>query len=165
MSRHRVSTSPFLSSSSALTTQLHYINSHLNLNFLQHYTDTLTTRNVVCRSGAWFENRPHSTPTIRLVRNPKRVIVQWVGIKRHTLGIIIEFLPGYLSSGEKPWWNWYLTLWWISRKSGGPRSPDPLSSLPRCCPWDLLWSFKVCSDAKERMGCGKQREATAPINP
>ena len=24
-------------------------------------------------------------------------------------------------------------------------------------------SFKVCSDAKERVGCGKQREATAPI--
>ena len=28
-----------------------------------------------------------------------------------------------------------------------------------------LGSFKVCSDAKERMGCGKQREATAPIHP
>ena len=26
-----------------------------------------------------------------------------------------------------------------------------------------LGSFKVCSDAKERVGCGKQREATAPI--
>ena len=24
-------------------------------------------------------------------------------------------------------------------------------------------SCKVCSDAKERVGCGKQREATAPI--
>ena len=23
--------------------------------------------------------------------------------------------------------------------------------------------FKVCSDAKERVGCGKQKEATAPI--
>ena len=23
------------------------------------------------------------------------------------------------------------------------------------CPWDLFRSFKVCSDAKERMGCGK----------
>ena len=27
----------------------------------------------------------------------------------------------------------------------------------------LFRSFKVCSDAKERVGCGKQREATAPI--
>ena len=25
-------------------------------------------------------NRPHLTPSIRLARNPKRVIVQWVGI-------------------------------------------------------------------------------------
>ena len=26
-----------------------------------------------------------------------------------------------------------------------------------------LGSFKVCSDGKEKVGCGKQREATAPI--
>ena len=31
------------------------------------------------------------------------------------------------------------------------------------CPWDLFRSFKVCSNAKERMGCRKQWEATAPI--
>ena len=30
-------------------------------------------------------------------------------------------------------------------------------------PWDLLRSFKVYSDAKERVRCGKQREATAPV--
>ena len=87
MSRHRVSPSPFLSSSSH-TTQILYINSytysHHNLNFLQHYTESLSTRNVVCPSGAWYENRPHSTPSICLVRNPKRVIVQWVGIRTHT---------------------------------------------------------------------------------
>ena len=28
-----------------------------------------------------------------------------------------------------------------------------------------LGSFKVCSDANERVGCGKQREATASIHP
>ena len=28
-----------------------------------------------------------------------------------------------------------------------------------------LGSFQVCSDAKERVGCGKQREATTPIYP
>ena len=28
-----------------------------------------------------------------------------------------------------------------------------------------LGSFKVCSDAKERRGCGKQWEVTAPIHP
>ena len=86
MSRHRVSPSLFLSSSSH-TTQLglHYTNnytySHPNLNFLQHRTDTLPIGNVVCPSGAWFENRPHLMPSIRLARNPKRITVQWVGIR------------------------------------------------------------------------------------
>ena len=28
-----------------------------------------------------------------------------------------------------------------------------------------LGSFRICSDAKERVGCGKKREATAPIHP
>ena len=28
-----------------------------------------------------------------------------------------------------------------------------------------LGSFKICSDAKERVGCGRQRDATAPIYP
>ena len=32
-------------------------------------------------------------------------------------------------------------------------------------PWDTLRSFKVCSDAKERVGCGRQLEVTAPIHP
>ena len=30
-------------------------------------------------------------------------------------------------------------------------------------PWDLFRSFKVCSDAKERVGRGKQREPYAHI--
>ena len=84
MSRHRVSPSPFLSSLSH-TTQLHYTNSytysHPNLNFLQHCTDTLPTHNVVCSSDAWFKNRSHLIPSIRLAQNPKHVIVQWVGIR------------------------------------------------------------------------------------
>ena len=45
----------------------------------------------------------------------------------------------------------------------GPSQSNPLSSPPRWWPWDLFRSFKVCSDAKEIVGCGKQREATAPI--
>ena len=40
-------------------------------------------------------------------------------------------------------------------KCGGPSWPKPLSSPPRWCPWDLIISFKVCSDAKERVGYGK----------
>ena len=81
MNRHRVSPSLFLSSSSHTNTTLHYSStySHPNLNFL-HYADAHHTRNVVCPSGALFENRPHSMPSIRIARNPKHVIVQWVGI-------------------------------------------------------------------------------------
>ena len=40
-----------------------------------------------------------------------------------------------------------------------------LSSPPRWGPLELLGYFKFCSDAKERVGCGEQREATAPIHP
>ena len=94
MSRHRVSPSPFLSSSSH-TAQLHYTNSytynHPNLNFLQ-YTIQILTRKVVCPSGAWIENRPHSTPSIRLAQNPKHVTVQWVGIGTHILFKILPIL-------------------------------------------------------------------------
>ena len=92
MSQHQVSSSPFLSSSSD-TAQLHYTNSytysHPNLNFLQYTIQILIphARKVVCPSGAWFENRPHSTPSIHLAWNPKRVIVQWVGI-RHTHSLL-----------------------------------------------------------------------------
>ena len=87
-SRHRVSPSPFLSSSSH-TTRLHYTNSytysHPNPQLpTVHYTDTHLTRNVVCPSGAWIENRPHSTPSIHLEQNPKHEIMQWVGIGTHT---------------------------------------------------------------------------------
>ena len=39
---------------------------------------------------------------------------------------------------------------------------------PTACPTpmdDLFRSFKVCLDAKERVGCGKQQAATAHIRP
>ena len=54
--------------------------------------------------------------------------------------------------GQKPWWN--IPLWRISVKSWGPSYPNPLSS-PPCCwsPWDIFRAFRVCSDAKERVGC------------
>ena len=109
----------------------------------------------------WIENRPHSMPSIHLARNPKHIIVQWVGIGTHTH---IDVVMG--SKGDWDFWisdlvknldeNWYLTP---VVKSGGPSYPNPLSSPPHWCPWD----FKVCSDAEERVGCRKQREATAPI--
>ena len=73
---------PTLHSTITLHKQLH-IQSPYPLLPTVHHTDTRPTRNVVCPSGAWFENRPHSTPSIRFARNPKRVIVQWVGIGTH----------------------------------------------------------------------------------
>ena len=56
----------------------------LTSTFPVHYTDTHPTGNVVCPSVAWFGNRPHSTPSIHLAWNPKHVIVQRVGIGKHT---------------------------------------------------------------------------------
>ena len=35
------------------------------------YTATHPTCNVVCPSGAWFENRPHLTPSVHLAWNPE----------------------------------------------------------------------------------------------
>ena len=68
-----------------------------------------------------------------------------------------------LSSGQKPWWYWYLTPVMNFDEVWRPHMPNPLYSPPRWYPWDLLRSFKVCADAKEKVVCGKQREATAPI--
>ena len=49
--------------------------------------------------------------------------------------------------------------------------PNPLSSPPRWCPWDLsdfLRSVQMLKRERERererVGCGKQREATVPIH-
>ena len=38
-----------------------------------------------------------------------------------------------------------------------PSWQNPLSSPPPWCFWDLLRSSKICSDAKERVVCGKKR--------
>ena len=52
-------------------------------------TDAHLTRNVVCPSGSWFENRPHLTPSIHLAWNAKHVIVQSVGIGTHIIAYSI----------------------------------------------------------------------------
>ena len=62
-----------------------YIYSPPNLTSFSTQTQIhIPPRNVVCPSGAWFENRPHLTPSIHLTWNPKHVIVQRVGIGTHT---------------------------------------------------------------------------------
>ena len=87
MSRHRVSPSPFLSSPSHKT-RLHntnsYTYSHPNLNFLQ-YTIQILVPHVTwsAQTVRELKNIPR-TPSIRHARNPKRVIVQWVGIRTNT---------------------------------------------------------------------------------
>ena len=79
---------PTLHNTVTLHKQLHIQSPYPQLPTV-HYYDTRPTRNVVCPSSAWFENRPHSISSICLVQNPKRLIVQWVGIGTHTLSLFI----------------------------------------------------------------------------
>ena len=68
-----------------------------------------------------------------------------------------------LWSGQEPWWNWCLTSvvnFGEVRRAQLAKSTLLSSTL---CPLDLFRYFQVYSDAKERVGCGKQQEATAPI--
>ena len=83
MTRHRVSPSPFLSSSFH-TTQLHYTYSHPNLNFLQYIVQILVPHVMWSAQAVRDSERPHLTPSISLAWNPKRVIVQWVGTGTHS---------------------------------------------------------------------------------
>ena len=65
--------------------------------------------------------------------------------------------------GQKPWWNWCLTP---VTNFGEVRRTQLAKSTLLTSPLVPLGSFqifKVCSDAKERVECGKQQEATAPI--
>ena len=66
-------------------------------------------------------------------------------------------------SGQKPWRNCYLTPVVNFGEIRRTQLANLHSLPPRCCPCDLFRSFKVCWDAKERVGCGKQRKATVPI--
>ena len=105
-----------------------------------------------------------------LLSAPHSLFSIWTDLKRS------EKIP------EAPtwWWEWI----WLSRPSGlYQNSPDetdfypcgefwspegPVSQIHSLhlhvgAPRDLVRFFKVCSDAKERVGCRKQQEATAPI--
>ena len=66
---------------------------------------------------------------------------------------------------KKPWWNWYSTPvvnFGEVRRAQLVKFTLFTSTL---VPWDFSRSFMVCSDAneRERAGCRKQWEATAPI--
>ena len=89
MSWHRVSPSPFLSSSSSSshTTQLHYTNSytysHPNVNFLQ-YTIHILVPHVMWSAQAVRELKiDHTQRHVSALRGIRSTQVQWVGIGTH----------------------------------------------------------------------------------
>ena len=65
-----------------------------------------------------------------------------------------------LWSDQKPWWNSYLTP---VMNLGEVRRAQLAKSTLLTSTLVPLGSFKDSSVAEERVGCGKQREATAPI--
>ena len=67
-----------------------------------------------------------------------------------------------LWSGQKLWWNLYLNL--VVNLSEVRRAQLAKSTVVTST-LVPLGSFKIWSEAKERVGCGKKREATAPIYP
>ena len=68
-----------------------------------HYTDTHPTRNVVCPSGVWLKNRPHSMPSFLLAWYPMCVIVQWVGIETHSPCIPKVYESGACMLSQRLW--------------------------------------------------------------
>ena len=98
MIRHRVSPSPFLSSSSSNTTQLYYTNSytysHHNLNFLQH-TIQILVLHVMWSAQAVRELKiDHTQRHLCALRGTRSTQVQWVGIGTHT-----HFFTSHLEGG------------------------------------------------------------------
>ena len=80
--------------------------------------------------------------------------------KKHPFEWIYIWGEGWLGfpdlwSGQKPWWNWCLTP---VANFGEVRRAQLAKSTPHL----LVGASGIFSDAKERVGCGKQREATAP---
>ena len=62
----------------------------------------------------------------------------------------------WISDLWKPWWNWYSTPvvnFGEVRRAHLAKFTLITSTLRPC---DLFRSFKVCPDAKDRVGCGKQ---------
>ena len=97
MSRHRVSPSPFLSSSSSHTTELYYTNSytysHPNLNFLQ-YTIQILIPHIIWSAQVVHELKiDHTQCHLSALRGTRSIQLQWVGIgtHRHTHTHIFRF--------------------------------------------------------------------------
>ena len=91
-----------------------------------------------------------------LVHNPVNIrLIMTIGGREEGW---LEFVD--LWSGQKPWCNWYLTP--VVNFGEVQRAQLAKSTLltSMLVP---LGSFQVCSNAKERVGCRKQQEATALI--
>ena len=65
--------------------------------------------------------------------------------------------------GQEPWWNWDFNPHGEFRWNPNPEGPVSQIHSPHLLLGAPGIFFKVCSDAKERVGCRKQREATAHI--
>ena len=103
-----------------------------------HYTDTRPTRNVVCPSGVWIENKPHSTSSICLARNPKHVIVQWVGI-----GTNIHTLFASLLDADRWWTACELAVKvGIMSQNWALHSARHSGLLQTCSTLDIPWNFQ-----------------------
>ena len=104
---------------------------------------------MACPSSAWFENRLHITPSIRLAQNPKCVIVQWVGIGTHTFSLFSCYFIIFIGmKGEESIYHpavplpcsWGSVYQWPSRHSAFLPAPT----------WERLivhsmFSISVCS--------------------
>ena len=100
MSQHWVSPSPFLSSSSSHTTQLHYTNSytysHPNLNFLQ-YTIQILVPHVRWSAQAVRELKmDHTQRHLFVLRGTRSTQVQWVGIGTYTASYCAQCFTFYV---------------------------------------------------------------------
>ena len=91
---------------------------------------------MVCPSGAWFENRPHSTPSIHLAWNSKHVIVQWVGIGTHTHTQTYIQIKYVLMDATSVRFFWNYTLSWSI--PGATRSKVPTEAVLTECSYAVL---------------------------
>ena len=105
MSRHWVSPSPFLSSSSSssssYTTQLRNTYSHPNLNFLQYTIQILVAHVMWCAQVVHELKIDHTQRHLSAFRGTRSTQVQWVGIGTYTFMYLQYRRPPYLSPFTK----------------------------------------------------------------
>ena len=154
-----------------LEVPLHVVN-------LRHGTNGFTslTKEVILRIFTLWKN-PSTPAEIEPANLGSRIEYDnhWTtGVDCYTLDWHISYISygvegwlGFLDfwSGQKPWWNWYLITvvnFGEVKKAHLAKTTLRTSTL---VPLGFFRYFKVCSYGKERVECGKQRDATAPNHP